>query len=553
MALVPPFDGIIRVTAPFGEERQSTQHGTLYRHRGVDYALQDEDVNRAPVRAPDSGSVLATWTTSQPNNGYPFGNALAMRDDVGRLWRFLHLAEQPTVTGAVTQSQILGLVGSTGNSTGPHLHVDVTLNGSIDAGTFYTTGQRVDPHQVYADGAAWEAGYDTRVFRKQIAVASGGNVWARRDGNEGIAQIDPTLHPDMAGRTTDPIASIEYTASVMGEYLVARDGDYREALADWSVGPEMTGARRIPGYAYANQVLESQSPSVMPVTSPPLPSLTKMAAIQAASPSSTPARYKRVALVTIETEAGQRIVIEDLRIAFEIRREAQPDQAPAKLELYNLTERTAGRIEIGNALQVHGGYKGKVALIYAGEVAHIEQKRQGVDRIVTLTLGESMSREGTSAICSKSYKGAVNIKTAVLDIALAMGLGVGDTHLIPSLQIENYVCQGKAADALTKLLRPHGIEWYTENGVLHYSSLGVTTGAAHVISENTGMIGSPTLKERGVRALAVLNPHIQRGQRARIESELVRGEYKVIAVTHRGDTWGDEWHTEIDARVIADE
>ena len=132
MAYLPPLDGTVRVTSVFGVDRGS------YRHGGIDLALQRVSVHRQPVKAPAAGAIAAVWTIHHPStraptvrDGFPYGNAVALRDDVRVLWRLLHFDEPPTlvVGERVAAGQTLGLCDSTGNSTGHHLHLDAAPRG----------------------------------------------------------------------------------------------------------------------------------------------------------------------------------------------------------------------------------------------------------------------------------------------------------------------------------------------------------------------------------------------------------------------------------------
>jgi soluble lytic murein transglycosylase-like protein len=260
MAYLPPLDGVIRVTSVFGLDRGS------YRHGGLDLALQRESVYRRPVKAPAAGTIAAVWTTDRPStraplvrDGFPYGNAVALRDDAGVLWRLLHFDEPPAVRVGqrVAAGETLGLCDSTGNSTGHHLHVDASPLGVIDPATFRVRGARVDPLRLYAAAYARDAGYAPEVFRRQITVESDWNpVAVSRAGAEGLAQIIPRWHPAMRGRTFDPFAALDYAARLMAAHLDHRNGDYREALADYNTGRESSGAFRAQGTRYADTILE---------------------------------------------------------------------------------------------------------------------------------------------------------------------------------------------------------------------------------------------------------------------------------------------------------
>ena len=82
-------------------------------------------------------------------------------------------------------------------------------------------------------------GVPPALFVKQIQQESGFNPDAHNDtsGADGIAQVIVRWHPEMEGRTRDPLASLEYAARLMAGYY-RQTGSWRRALAayNWGIG-----------------------------------------------------------------------------------------------------------------------------------------------------------------------------------------------------------------------------------------------------------------------------------------------------------------------------
>lgn len=94
--------------------------GTWRQHSGVDLAA----ATGTPVTAPSPGVVVA----AQWWGGY--GLFVAIDHGKGMQTRYGHLSALAVAYGQqVNAGQVLGYVGSTGNSTGPHLHYEMRLNG----------------------------------------------------------------------------------------------------------------------------------------------------------------------------------------------------------------------------------------------------------------------------------------------------------------------------------------------------------------------------------------------------------------------------------------
>jgi len=112
-----------RISSRFNRARRHPVLGYARRHEGTDYAADPG----TPVIAAGDGTVeSAGWS-----GGY--GNLIVVRHRNGIATRYGHLRGFATGvrSGArVSQGQVIGYVGSTGLSTGPHLHYEFRVNGA---------------------------------------------------------------------------------------------------------------------------------------------------------------------------------------------------------------------------------------------------------------------------------------------------------------------------------------------------------------------------------------------------------------------------------------
>ena len=109
-----PYQGTVHPHGKYGPRRRR-------QHQGVDLPLKTGD----PVYATFCGRVRI----SQYNKG-GYGNLVIIRHDNGLETYYGHLSERMVEPGQwVEAGQIIGLGGSTGRSTGPHLHFETRYYG----------------------------------------------------------------------------------------------------------------------------------------------------------------------------------------------------------------------------------------------------------------------------------------------------------------------------------------------------------------------------------------------------------------------------------------
>jgi murein DD-endopeptidase MepM/ murein hydrolase activator NlpD len=122
------------LSSPFGSRRDPFFGGWAH-HSGLDFRGETGE----PVHAAGAGTVEAAGR----NGGY--GLAVDIDHGNGLSTRYGHLSAILVREGQrVTAGQVIGRIGSTGRSTGPHLHWETRVNGdAVNPDRFMRVGQRL--------------------------------------------------------------------------------------------------------------------------------------------------------------------------------------------------------------------------------------------------------------------------------------------------------------------------------------------------------------------------------------------------------------------------
>lgn len=262
---------------------------------------------------------------------------------------------------------------------------------------------------------------------------------------------------------------------------------------------------------------------------------------------------------------------EALRCTFHIEQVGYQAYYYGEITIYNLTGETEKQIiQEGDKVIVEAGYQnGNYGKIFEGYVFQPMRDRENVvDYKLTLN--------------------CINQK-AILDHNLVKF--TANAGQDPRTQINNIAKQarfpielGKVTDNLEDVKLPRGktyfgppkkyfrdladhsgAQWFVDDDKVHFSKISdPPAGQALVYTTKTGLIGTPQQIDYGVSFRVLLDPRLKvsnpamavkldqafiRQQKARlgqILSILDRdGVYRVIGVTHTGDTRGNDWYTDI--------
>ncbi|MBZ9813488.1 M23 family metallopeptidase [Mesorhizobium sp. CA7] len=223
--MVTPVAGVM--TSTFGPRKHPIL-GTVRIHKGVDWA--------APVGTP----IVAAFdgAISFQGDGGGYGNLVKITHTNGRETRYAHMQKFAIASGVGTKvkaGDVIGYIGTTGLSTGPHLHFELYQNGeAIDPlGTVTSVATAVS----VSSGGSGDSAVETLTDRI-VHVESGGSARAKNplSSATGAGQFISktwirmmnTYRPDLArSLSTADLLALRYDATLSREMVrnLAREGE----------------------------------------------------------------------------------------------------------------------------------------------------------------------------------------------------------------------------------------------------------------------------------------------------------------------------------------
>ncbi|GAA0346863.1 transglycosylase CwlP [Oceanobacillus oncorhynchi subsp. oncorhynchi] len=193
-----------RVTSPFGM-RTHPVSGQQKMHKGVDLANGKAG---DPIKSIGSGKVITAAYSKTA------GNWVVVQQDDGTVAKYMHMLKSPQVRKGqrVNAGQTLGQVGSTGTSTGNHLHLQIERAGTA-----------IDPLQYLSDTSKQVANNlsDVSDLESQL-IGIEGELLSLRDARENL-QFEKNIESKLSefewrkDQLSADLAEIDYRQTLAGE------------------------------------------------------------------------------------------------------------------------------------------------------------------------------------------------------------------------------------------------------------------------------------------------------------------------------------------------
>ena len=283
-------------------------------------------------------------------------------------------------------------------------------------------------------------------------------------------------------------------------------------------------------------------------------------------------QWKRQAEVTVGGKAGQAIQVNNLRITFEVVKTLTATPNTAVIKIYNLSPDNEARIKNEfDEVILNAGYEGGVEMLFRGNIKHVYRYREGNDRITEIEAGDGDNDYRNATVNATLAAGTSNAQLLKLATDSFSTTTLGEVQVPERARIRGKVLTGNTRDILDGLARQAGANWSIQDGqVTVIGANNVATGVAIVLNADTGLTKSPEVNDKGVGVQCLLNPRIKVNVALKLDNNSVRarrekvddlgkpaekqgpavrldpdGIYKTIKVTHKGDTRGQDWHSDV--------
>lgn len=251
--------------------------------------------------------------------------------------------------------------------------------------------------------------------------------------------------------------------------------------------------------------------------------------------------------------------LSNIDCSFQVKKSLRAKPNTCELKVYNLAPNTRRALEGASRLllRLDAGYESNTAQLFYGEIRSAHTHREGPDLVTEISTGDS-EKEMSSSQMSLSLGPKVPVHVVLETVVRELGVGPGNSQQVATKLAgavyfgPGTTFTGSAARTLTDLCRSAGLEWSVQDGILQILEQGrAVEGTAMRLSPSTGLIGSPTIDNKGVLSVsALIHSSLAPGRKIIVDSESIQGAYRIETVDYTGDTVGNDWTAKMACRTL---
>lgn len=272
-------------------------------------------------------------------------------------------------------------------------------------------------------------------------------------------------------------------------------------------------------------------------------------------------KYIRIVKATFSGSGS--LVVEDLKIEFQIEKTISGVPNSGTVSVYNLSPQN--RQALGkefDSVQLEAGYQGTgTGIILKGairEVFHSREGQGGVDIKSEVKVGDGDKADRTGVV-AKTYPTGSKIKDIVTDIHKEgmPGISLGELKGLDDLPATRrpLTLVSGTRRAMDQLGRSNNFYWNYQNEALEIIPADGYLDQRVVISPRTGMIGTPTVSDKGINVECLLDPAIRPNRVIEVLSDTLKmndkpGVYRINGVTYSGDNRDGPFNCQVEGETI---
>ncbi len=262
--------------------------------------------------------------------------------------------------------------------------------------------------------------------------------------------------------------------------------------------------------------------------------------------------------------------ISEYRINFKVDKSLVGFPNLANIKIYNAPENVKKLLKQGDKIELYAGYENNIGLIFKGEVVNINSTYSKPDYILEIYAGDA-HKALTSSKINKTLKAGATTETIYNTLVdnlhgVSKGLTEGLKNCISKKRslLKAIILSGGVKEWLDKISATCGFDYAVDDGVISTvaKNKALNSGNPFLVSQTTGMLGSPEQTETGMNVTTLLNHSFKLGHTFKIDSistKLNVGNlmfrkvkkhsnnalYRINSISHSGDNREGEWKSEL--------
>lgn len=260
---------------------------------------------------------------------------------------------------------------------------------------------------------------------------------------------------------------------------------------------------------------------------------------------------------------------DSLQIEFQVTKDNSEKPNKAYVTVYNLSDSIVNYLKSNLDQSLAGlleaGYDGVNYQLFCGSIEYLEDvwDDKCITRKTKFIFGDA-TQNLTKTKSSRSYRAGTPISKVINDLSSDLKLPIGRIVNVSGSLPSSESFSGNAAQNLKNICSRYNLNFHIQDGAIYIDSQGKRfEEQVLLISEDTGMIGSPTPKQPymskvakaaqdatkedvGLQVKTMMYGPIIPSSTVYLKSREYEGFYKVVKLEHNGSYEGGDWSTTLD-------
>lgn len=255
-----------------------------------------------------------------------------------------------------------------------------------------------------------------------------------------------------------------------------------------------------------------------------------------------------------------------LRVSFKLEKSIESNPNTGTISIYNLSLDSRSKFEQNNAIcSLDVGYESSMYQIFTGNITRAATKKEGSDFITEVEVGDGDKALSEAKIDVSLPPGTTNKQVIDKLTASFKDIKSGGINSVKNVvsQVISFgtglVITGSSKDVLDNITKTSDLEWSVQDAELQIIEKdSATQETAISLSSSTGLIGSvgkiksesgKNTPDGGIEFSCLLQANLKCGRLVDINSESVKGLYRITKISHEGDNLTGTWLSKCEAFI----